>query len=62
MPATSKAQRRLMAIAEHSPEDVYAKNRSVLSMDKSQLPDFASTKEKKLPKHKRPVFPPKKSK
>ena len=51
MPARSKAQRRLMAIAEHHPELVKAKNRGVLSMSKSQLSDFASTKEKGLAGH-----------
>jgi len=51
MPADSQAQRKLMAIAEHHPEDVSAKNRGVLSMDKDQLHDFASTKEKGLPEH-----------
>ena len=56
MPSTSKAQRKLMAIAEHHPEEVSAKNRSVLSMDKGQLSDFASTKESKLPKHRHSVF------
>jgi hypothetical protein len=49
MPATSKAQRRLMAIAEHAPEKVRAANRGVLAMSKSQLSDFASTPEKGLP-------------
>ena len=50
MPATSKAQRRLMAIAEHAPGEVYARNKSVLQMAPSQLHDFAATKEKSLPK------------
>jgi hypothetical protein len=39
-----------MAIAEHHPGAVYARNKGVLSMSKEQLHDFASTKEKKLPK------------
>ena len=51
MPALSKAQRRLMAIAEHHPEEVYAKNRGVLSMTHQQLHDFAATKEKGLKGH-----------
>lgn len=50
MPARSKAQRRLMAIAEHHPGEVYAKNKGVLGMSKGQLHDFAATKEKGLPK------------
>jgi hypothetical protein len=44
MPATSEAQRRLMAIAEHNPEKLQAKNRGVLKMSHQQLHDFASTK------------------
>lgn len=50
MPAPSKAMRRLAAIAEHHPEQVSEKNRSILSMKKSDLHDFASTPEKGLPK------------
>jgi hypothetical protein len=50
MPAKSKKQRRLMAIAEHEPEKLYKRNRKVLKMKKKQLHDFAATKEKKLPK------------
>lgn len=53
MPAKSKAQRRLMAIAEHHPEMVRGKNRGVLSMTKGQLHDFASTKEKGLVQRKK---------
>ncbi len=51
MPAKSEAQRRLMAIAEHEPGKVYAKNKAVTKMSKSQLHDFAATKEAGLPKH-----------
>lgn len=51
MPADSKAFRRLAAIAEHNPSKVSKKNRSVLSMSKSQLHDFASTPESGLPEH-----------
>lgn len=50
MPSTSKAQRRLMALAEHNPSEVYARNKGVLSMSGQQLHDFAATKEKGLPK------------
>ena len=50
MPAKSKSQRRLMAIAEHSPSKVRGKNRGVLKMSKKQLRDYASTSEKGLPK------------
>jgi hypothetical protein len=49
MPATSTAQRRLMAIAEHHPSEVYAQNRGVLNMTHQQLHDFAATKEKGKP-------------
>jgi len=52
MPAKSKAQRKMMAIAEYSPEKLYARNSAVLKMTQAQLSDFASTKEKKLPKKK----------
>jgi hypothetical protein len=48
MPALSKAQRRAMAIAEHAPNKLYAKNKAMKRMSKSQLHDFASTKEKGL--------------
>ena len=44
MPAQSEKERELMAIAEHHPEKVYARNRGVLAMTHSQLHDFASTK------------------
>lgn len=33
-----------MAIAEHAPEKLYAKNRGVLGMSQTQLHDFAATK------------------
>ena len=51
MPAKSKAQRKLMAIAEHHPSQVSAKNRGVLQMSKSQLHDFAATSTKNKPQH-----------
>lgn len=44
MPARSVAQRQLMAIAEHHPDQVSAKNRGVLKMSKGQLHDLAKTK------------------
>jgi hypothetical protein len=47
------AQRKLMGLAEHHPEEVSAKNKGVLSMSKSDLHDFASTPEKGLPKRKK---------
>lgn len=51
MPSLSVAQRKLMALAEHHPEQVSAKNQSVLKMSHSQLHDFSATKERGLPKH-----------
>ena len=52
MPATSKAQQRFMAIAEHDP----GKLRSpVPRMTRQQLHDFAATRTKGLPEHKQSV-------
>jgi hypothetical protein len=39
-----------MAIAEHSPEKLYARNAGLKRMTLKQLHDFASTKRKGLPK------------
>ena len=39
-----------MAIAEHNPSKLYAKNKGMLSMSKNQLHDFAATPRKGLPK------------
>lgn len=55
MPSVSTAQRKAMAIAEHHPEQLYARNKSLLGMDHSQLHDFASTPEKGLPAHVSPL-------
>ena len=52
MPAKSKKQRRAMAIAEHHPEKLYKRNRGMLEMEKSELHDFAETREKGLPRKK----------
>ena len=49
MPATSEAQRRAMAIAEHHPSELYGRNQGLLDMTHKQLHDFASTKETNLP-------------
>jgi hypothetical protein len=51
MPAKSVAQRRLMAIALHTPSSVSKKNRGVLKMSESDMNDFAHTKEKGLKVH-----------
>ncbi len=53
MPAVSKKQRRMMAIAEHSPEDLHKENRGVLAMGTGKMHEFAATPEKGLPKRKR---------
>ncbi len=50
MPAKSKAQQQLFAIAEHNPEKLHAKNQGLLGMPKSELHDFAATKTEGLPK------------
>lgn len=52
MPATSDAQRRAMAIAEHQPGKLYARNRGLLKMSHQQLHDFAATPESGLPERK----------
>jgi hypothetical protein len=49
VPALSKKQRRAMAIAEHRPDELYAKNRGLLQMTKLQLHEFADTPERGLP-------------
>lgn len=53
MPAESVAQRRAIAIAEHSPEKLYKRNRGLLKMSREEMHKFASTSEKDLPKKKR---------
>lgn len=53
MPAKSKEQRQAMAIAEHHPEKLYARNKDLKKMSKEQLHEFAATKEKGLPKKKK---------
>ena len=49
MPATSKKQRRMMAIAEHRPEMLYERNKDAKEMSKEEMHKFASTKEASLP-------------
>ncbi len=44
MPAPSRSMRQAAAIAEHHPEKLYARNRGMLKMSKSQLHDYAATK------------------
>jgi len=42
MPSSSDKQRVAMAIAEHQPGKLYARNRGMLKMSHQQLHDFAS--------------------
>lgn len=42
MPAQSEKQRVAMAIAEHEPNKLYERNKSLLSMAKSKLHEFAT--------------------
>ena len=44
MPAKSKAQRQMMAIAKHHPSKLYKRNRRALKMSNKQLHEFAATK------------------
>ena len=54
MPAVSKAQRQAMAIAEHGKATPGSPSAEMAaSMSKAQLHDFAATKEKGLPEHKK---------
>ena len=41
MPAKSEKQRRLMAIAEHSPGKLYKRNKGVAKMGKKKLHEFS---------------------
>ena len=50
MPAVSQKQQMVMAIAEHQPSKLNAKNKGLLKMSHQQLHDFASTPRKGLPK------------
>lgn len=53
MPAKSVAQRQVMGIAEHHPQELYKKNRGLLKMSHQQLHEFADTKEMGLPARKK---------
>jgi hypothetical protein len=50
MPAVSQAQQRVMAIAEHAPEKLYARNAGLTRMSLRQLHEFAATSRKTLPR------------
>jgi len=43
--------RKAAAIAEHNPQELYKKNRSLLRMTHQQLHEYADTPEKGLPEH-----------
>ena len=49
MPSVSKKQQIAMAIAEHEPSKLYARNKGLTKMSHSQLHDFAATPRKGLP-------------
>jgi len=49
MPSVSVAQRKLMGLALHHPENVKKKNRGILKMSGVALHEFATTPEKGLP-------------
>lgn len=49
MPSVSQKQQIAMAIAEHAPDKLYARNSGLLKMSHEQLHDFASTPRKDLP-------------
>ena len=53
MPAVSQAQQRAMAIAEHTPEKLYARNAGLKRMSLRQLHEFAATSRKGLPRRKK---------
>ena len=48
MPAKSKAQQQVMAIALHSPSKLYKRNTGLTKMSKGDLRGFAKTKRKGL--------------
>jgi hypothetical protein len=51
MPAESRAQQIVMAIAEHHPEKLHKENRGLLKMSHKQLHEFASTPRHNLPSY-----------
>ena len=51
MPATSRAQQKLFAVALHHPGSLSAKNRALAMLPMKTLRDFASTATKRLPTH-----------
>ena len=51
MPAKSRAQQRLAQIAEHDPEAVRGRNRSILDMSQKELHTMASGSMRGKPEH-----------
>ena len=51
MPAQSKAQQRLFAIAEHNPEALKSRNKSLADLPDKTLHEFAATKTTGLSNH-----------
>jgi hypothetical protein len=51
MPAKSKAQQKLFAIAEHNPSALHQENKSLGKLSHKTLHDFATTSRKGLPEH-----------
>lgn len=45
-----------MAIAQHEPQKLYARNRGLQKMSQDQLHDFAATKRSHLPKKKGKLY------
>lgn len=54
MPAESKNQQIVAAIAKHTPWKLYKRNRGMADMTDEQLTEFASTPRKNLPEKKTP--------
>lgn len=50
MPAVSKNQQIVAAIAKNNPSKLYARNKGMAKMSDSELDKYASTKRKGLPK------------
>lgn len=49
MPAKSKKQQRVFAIAEHNPSALFPQFRQLTSLPKQTLSEFASTNQASLP-------------
>jgi len=51
MPAKSRSQQRLFAVAEHHPSALSAKNAKLADLPRKTLHEFAATKTTGLPRH-----------